>query len=105
MKKITKYLTRQTYATDKLNLPESWNNLKDMDFWEFLYEAGMFKGKKRLHEYSDLEMREAKTRYINAISAGVKGTAMVVLKRKVKDVFLNGIVNLEDDSKRFWLNF
>ena len=29
-------------------------------------------------------------RYCNAISAGVKGTGTVVLKREVKDIFTNG---------------
>ena len=39
---------------------------------------------------SDQDKEEAKQRYLNAISASVQGTAMVVLKRKVKDIFVNG---------------
>ena len=90
LNKITKYLIRQTHAKENLNQSESWNNLKDMNFWEFLYAVGMFNGQKMLDEYNEIEMQETKTRYINAISASVKGTAMVVVKRKVKDIFVNG---------------
>ena len=61
----------------------------DMDFWTFLYEAGMFRDNKQLNQYTKDEKELAKTRYLNAISASVKGTAMLLLKRKVKDIFVN----------------
>ena len=32
----------------------------------------------------------AKTRYLDAISAGIHGKAAVILKREVKDMFVNG---------------
>ena len=36
------------------------------------------------------DKNNAKLRYLNAISLSVKGTAMVVLKRQVKNIFING---------------
>ena len=88
--KIRKYLIRQTYTNQDLEQLDSWQRLKKMDFWEFLYDVGMFSGNKLLCEYKDEEKKEAKERYLNAISASVQGTAIVVLKRKVKDIFVNG---------------
>ena len=68
---------------------DKWINLKNMSFWEFLYEAGMFEDNKCFKSYLKEEKRNAKLRYLNALSAAVQGSAMVVLKRKVKDVFIN----------------
>ena len=50
----------------------------------------MFKGNKALEEYDEVEKNEAKSRYLDAISASVRGTGIVVLKRKVTDIFVNG---------------
>ena len=64
--------------------------MKNLSFWQFLYEVGMFNGNKSLDEFTEIEKQEAKSRYLDAISASVQGTAMVVLKRNVKDIFVNG---------------
>ena len=90
LNKIIKFLIRQTYTEKKLEDQESWKRLKCLNFWEFLFEAGMFVGSKSLEDYDELEKRNAKTRYLDAISASVQGTGTVVLKRKVKDMFVNG---------------
>ena len=50
----------------------------------------MFTGNKSLEEYSDTEKLEARSRYLAAISASVQGTAAVIHKRKVRDIFVNG---------------
>ena len=90
LNKITKFLIRQTYTDQDINELGSWKQLQEMDFWKFLYEAGMFCNDKLFEDTTDEDKAEAKERYINAISASVQGTAMVVLKRRVKDIFLNG---------------
>ena len=64
--------------------------MQGLSFWEFLYEAGMFRGNKTLKDCTQTEKQDAKTRYLDAISVSVQGTAIVVLKRKVKDIFVNG---------------
>ena len=64
--------------------------MKCFDFWEFLYESGMFIDDRPLSEFTDQEKKNARTRYLNAISVGIQGRASVILKRKVKDLFVNG---------------
>ena len=59
------------------------------DFYQFLYAAGMFVENRPFNEYSDVEKESAKRRYLDALSASVQGTAMLVLKREVKDIFIN----------------
>ena len=44
----------------------------------------MFTGNKAVEEYVEFEKNEAKSRYLDAISASVQGTGIVVLQRKVK---------------------
>lgn len=61
-----------------------------MNFWEFLYEVGMFKENKSLAMFTGQEKENAKLRYMNAISAGIQGSASVILKREVNDIFVNG---------------
>ena len=50
----------------------------------------MFVEDKLIQNYTDDEKEAAKSRYLNALSASVQGTAMVFMKRKVKDIFVNG---------------
>ena len=88
--KITKYLVRQTNTENRYDQSQSWEKLKCLSFWEFLYEVGMFNGNKKLEEFDDQEKATAKNRYLNAISAGIQGSAAVILKREVKDMFVNG---------------
>ena len=64
--------------------------VKQLDFWQFLFEVGMFEGNKSFHDYSETERKKAKFRYLEAISASVQGSAIIVLKRNVRDLFVNG---------------
>ena len=61
-----------------------------MTFWDFLFSAGMFKENKKLENCDEEDKQAARCRYLNALSAAVQGSAMVVLKREVKDIFING---------------
>ena len=90
LNKITKYLVRQTHTESNQTVSENWETLKRLSFWEFLYEVGMFPGDKRFRECNDQDKESAKARYLRAISAGVQGRAAVILKRDVKDIFVNG---------------
>ena len=90
LNQIIKFLIRQTYCESSENENESLKTLKKMNFWEFLFSVGMFDNKKLFENYDEEEKQIAKSRYLNALSAAVQGTAMVVLKREVKDVFING---------------
>ena len=87
LRKITTYMIRQTY--EKQLKYEEFEKFMEMDFVTFLFEVGMFIGNKKLEEYNEDDIKAAKLRYINAISASVKGTAMLVLKREVKNIFIN----------------
>ena len=88
--KIRKFLIRQTFTDQDINQLESWEKMQKMNFWDYLYHAGMFDENKSLIDCSDEDRKKAKERYTNAISASVQGTAIVVLKRRVKDIFVNG---------------
>ena len=90
LQKISKFLIRQTYTDQNIQDLQSWINLQRMDFWQFLYEAGMFETDKLLSEFTVDEKQKARERYVNAVSASVQGTAIVLIKREVKDVFVNG---------------
>ena len=50
----------------------------------------MFEGNKSFQDYSETERIKAKIRYLEAISASVQGSAIIVLKRNVRDLFVNG---------------
>ena len=88
--KIKKYLIRQTFSESTIESSESWSLLKKMNFLEFLYDVGMFDEEKGLKEYDQVEINKAIARYCNAISASVKGRGVIILKREVKDIFING---------------
>ena len=60
-----------------------------MTFIQFLYEVGIFENDKEIKNFSDDEKKEAYQSYINALSASVRGTGAVFLKRATKDVFTN----------------
>ena len=88
--KIMKYLLRQTYSETNLEESEHWKVLKQMSFLEFIHQAGMFNKRKSLSSYSNEEIEDARSRYFNAISTNIKGTGMVLLKRNVEHIFING---------------
>ena len=90
LNKIVSYIIRQTYLAGTEYENKNWKQLKNQNFWTFLYSVGMFVEDKPFEAYSEEEKNEAKLRYTNALSAAVQGSAMVVLKREVKDLFING---------------
>ena len=49
----------------------------------------MFKRNKFFDSYTDEEKAEAEERYLNALTLSVQGTAIVILKREVKHIFVN----------------
>ena len=87
LRKIRTFLLRQTNGYQ--NNSETWNNFKNLSFWEYLFELGMFEKDQDLNLYSDTEKNTARTRYINALTASIKGSGYVFLKRNPKDCFTN----------------
>ena len=85
-KKIRKYLLRLTHAED-FKESDRWKSFIKLTFNEFLYEIGMVKDGK---DANDMEaLKEAKTRYINALRCEVKSSGMVILKRRPADILTN----------------
>ena len=90
LQKINKFLIRNTYSEDpKAGDSLAFQRLKSLSFIQFLYEVGMFEGNKDFDEHSEEEKQRAYDRYIHALSASVKGTGSVFLKRETKDLFTN----------------
>ena len=89
LKRIKKFLLRQTYSLTSVDVSENWKKLQKMTFLEFIYEVGMFKVLKPLESYTTMEIEQAIQRYYDALSFSVKGTGAVFLKRKVSDIFIN----------------
>ena len=90
LKKITTFLIRQTFSERGVDNSEALEKLNDLSFTEFLYQVGMFNTEKELRACSHEEIEAAKLRYYNALSASIRGTGAVFMKRKVKDLFTNG---------------
>ena len=61
----------------------------ELNFLQFLFEVGMFEEDKTMEDFSEAEKKSAYQRYIDALSASVRGTASVFLRRGTKDVFTN----------------
>ena len=89
LKKIKKYLIRQTFTENTQEDRSNINHFENLSFNEFLHEVGMFTADKSLQEYSEREKNDAYERYINALSASIRGTGCVFLRRGTKDVFTN----------------
>ena len=85
--KIRKYLLRQSYGYQEDS--QSWNKLKSLDYWKFLYEVGMFGEEKSFEQLTESEKEKAKTRYINALTASIRGSGAVFLRRNLQDIFTN----------------
>ena len=84
LRKLVTFLIRQTKDA------ESFLKIKDISFNNFLYIAGMFDEYKSFDEYTVEDNLKARTRYLNALSASIIGSAKVFLKRNVDDIFING---------------
>ena len=86
-RKIRKYLIRQTCSEN--NDSESWEKLRKMSFNEFLVEVGMLLEYKVFDKCSSQELKQAKKRYLEALSVSVRGTGSVLIRREPKDIFTN----------------
>ena len=60
-----------------------------MTFIQYLYEVGMFASDKNIEKFTESEKNEAYQRYLNALSASIRGTGSIFHKRYTKDVFTN----------------
>ena len=97
LQKIKKYLIRQTYMEDLDSNNDAASNssqlcatnFSNLTFIEFLYEVGMFESKKPLEDYSRNEKSLAFKRYIKALSAFIRGSGSIFLKRETKDILTN----------------
>ena len=97
LQKIKKYLIRQTYMEDiysnedpaSKTSKQCATNFSNLTFIEFLYEVGMFESKKPLEECSSKEKALAYQRYIKALSASIRGSGSIFLKRETKDILTN----------------
>ena len=88
LKKIRKFLIRETYSEDK-NESQRFKTFKETTFMEFLINVGMFKEDKTIGQFSKNEKERAYQRYLNALSVSVRGTGAIFLKRNPKDVLTN----------------
>ena len=88
-KKIRKYLIRQTNSEDKDC--ESKIKLEKMSFEEFLVDVGMLKEDKPLDICSEQDIKDARQRYLDALSVSVRGTGSVFIRREPKDIFTNNL--------------
>ena len=88
LKKIKKFLIRQSYSENKEE-SESFKNIKKTSFFEFLFHVGMFGNKNNIETLSEKDKRIGYERYLNAISVSIRGTGAIFLKRDPKDVFTN----------------
>ena len=64
LNKIINFLIRQTFCENPRQESENWGRLKNLEFWEFLVEVGMFVDKKDIKEYTNDEKQNAKLRYL-----------------------------------------
>ena len=55
LNKIINFLVRQTYCENPRKNDETWGRLKNLNFWEFLAEVGMFVDQKDIEKYTDQE--------------------------------------------------
>ena len=86
---LKKYLARKTSRNmESKEDEESWKKFKQMNFYDFLEDLGMFENIPA--NLNNLKKKEiARERYLNALSADIKGSSYVYLKREPKDVFIN----------------
>ena len=88
LKKIKKFLIRETYSENK-DESEKFQIFKQTTFLQFLFNVGMFTENKMIKDYNEGEKQAAYQRYLNALSASVRGTGAIFLKRNPKDILTN----------------
>ena len=81
-------MIRQTYSESK-DESEQFKAFKKTNFLQFLYDVGMFEEKRTIKDLSLKEKSAGYQRYLNALSASVRGTGAVFLKRNTKDILTN----------------
>ena len=88
--KIRKFLIRKTHSEDS-SLEESFElkQFNNLSFIQFLHKVGMFSEDKNLETYTKEEKKFAYERYLNALSASIRGTGSIFLKRNTKDILTN----------------
>ena len=87
--KIKKFLIRLTQEDNNETNTKN-EDFKSWTFLTFLFEAGMFdKFRRKVEDYSDEEKKHALSRYLNALSASVRGSGSVFLQRTTSDIFTN----------------
>ena len=62
--------------------------LEQMNFWEFLYDVGMYDTKANSHDDIKYKMK-ARERYLNAVRVNIKGSASIFMKRSTKEISIN----------------
>jgi hypothetical protein len=88
LKKIKKFLIRQTYSESK-DESEQFKSFKKSTFFQFLFDVGMFEGKNNIENLTIKEKANGYQRYLDALSASVRGTGAIFLQRNPKDVLTN----------------
>ena len=85
---IRKFLLRQTYCPPgaKKEDQEGYKKLVSLSFREFLIQVGMFEG---LDIEEEDAMEKARTRYLNALRASIRGEMTVFPKRDTKSLYVN----------------
>ena len=82
MMHIKKYLARQC------NDDASLKKLQEKNFWEFLYDLGLYDSKAT--SWSDVKYQQlAKVKYLNAIRTEITGSAGIFIQRDTTDMFIN----------------
>ena len=81
LKKIKKFLIRQTYSENK-DESEKFKAFKKTSFIQFLFDIGMFDETKTMEQLSDKEKNTGYQRYVNALSTSVRGTGAIFMNRK-----------------------
>ena len=84
--KIRKYLLRLTHG-ENFRDTEQWSNFENMNFYEYLYEIGMFEDTDDIND--EKVQQKARRRYLTALRCEVRSTGMLLLKRETSDVFTN----------------
>ena len=64
LSKIKKYLIRQTFTEENLELSENWRKLKKIKFLDLLFQVGMFDDEKPLSEFDQTEVDNAMDRKV-----------------------------------------
>ena len=87
--RVRKFILRMTSDAHLEDCPK-WKKFKSMTFKQFLIESGMLKEENKENEE---EIQKARSRYLTALRADVRGAGMLILKRNPCDVFTNNYNN------------